>query len=739
MKPTSIRSRLKAIIMAVTASTLALACGAFLTHDAVTSRRVARGQLESLGQIVAAQCTAALAFNDPKTATEILTALREESQVLTARVETAKGTPFAFFRRPGSLETDPAVLEIRRPVTADGEGLGTVVITSDLSDLQNTLRWNVGIALGVLLGGLLAAYFLSSRLERLITGPILDLVSTVRQISERKDYSLRARSSTQDETGQLIDGFNEMLRQIQERDAALLKARDQLEQRVAERTAELSRSNRALAEEIVQRNQEIVERRRAENALRAAEFRTRQIVESVHAIVWRADARTQRFTFVSPEAEHILGYPVEAWTADSDFWPGHLHPADRDSTVSACGEASRAGRAHELEYRMISADGRVVWLRDLVSVVMDGDRPVELIGVMIDVTAQKEAEVALRESEERYRHLFQSSPDGILIEAEGEVLLLNPAAEQILRRIGDDAADGRTLLDRIAPKAPLAATRDIRRYDDSWIRPDGRSLDVEVTVTPFTHAGRRGSQVMVRDITQRKDMERLKNEFISTVSHELRTPLTSIRGALGLLAAGKTGPLPASAQAFIDIAHTDSQRLIRLINDLLDIQKIEAGRMDFQVAPLDLVSLVSRALETNRGYGDSHGVRFVHESSVGEAPVAGDADRLLQVLANLLSNAAKFSPRGSTVEVGVDRADDRFRIWVRDHGAGIPEEFHARIFQKFAQADGSDSRQKGGTGLGLSISRAIVERHGGTIRFDTGPHGTTFIFEIPERASVPAH
>jgi signal transduction histidine kinase len=235
------------------------------------------------------------------------------------------------------------------------------------------------------------------------------------------------------------------------------------------------------------------------------------------------------------------------------------------------------------------------------------------------------------------------------------------------------------------------------------------------------------------DIQDRREIEQMKNEFISVVSHELRTPLTSIRGSLGLIAGGATGQLPDKAKSMIDLAVRSTDRLVRLINDILDIEKIESGKMKFQVKPLELVAVVEQAIDSTRAYGERLGIAFALESKAAGARVSGDVDRLIQVLANLLSNAAKYSPPQGVVTVSVTRTGGRVRVSVSDLGLGIPEEFQGRIFQKFSQADSSDTRVKGGTGLGLNISKAIVEKHGGTIAFITQKGiGTTFYFELPE-------
>ena len=236
---------------------------------------------------------------------------------------------------------------------------------------------------------------------------------------------------------------------------------------------------------------------------------------------------------------------------------------------------------------------------------------------------------------------------------------------------------------------------------------------------------------IIRDISERRRIEQMKDEFVSTVSHELRTPLTSIAGSLGLLAGGAAGPLPEKAGRLIQIAQANSQRLVRLINDILDIEKIESGKLRLDMTSLDLREIAGRAIEGVQGYADELGV--VLTLSEGEpAPIRGDPDRLIQVVTNLLSNASKFSPRGGEFRVTVDPEKRLARLSVTDQGPGIPDAFRSRIFSKFAQADGSDTRAKGGTGLGLAIAREITERHGGRLWFESAEgEGATFYLDLP--------
>ncbi len=235
-------------------------------------------------------------------------------------------------------------------------------------------------------------------------------------------------------------------------------------------------------------------------------------------------------------------------------------------------------------------------------------------------------------------------------------------------------------------------------------------------------------------VIERGQVEKMKNEFISVVSHELRTPLTSIQGALSLITRMKPDGLAGKYANLIHIAHKNCARLVRLINDILDIEKIESGRMEFKVVPVEVMPLVRQAIEANQEYARQFSVSLAVARERPGIWADADSDRILQVLTNLISNAAKFSPEGGTVEVSVGRRGDFARIEVADHGAGIPEEFRAGIFGRFAQADSSATRRREGTGLGLSIAKAIVEKHGGAIGFESATGaGTTFYFELPER------
>ncbi|HYG26624.1 MAG TPA: CHASE3 domain-containing protein, partial [Caulobacteraceae bacterium] len=337
--------------------------------------------------------------------------------------------------------------------------------------------------------------------------------------------------------------------------------------------------------------------------------------------------------------------------------------------------------------------------------------------------------------------IFDSTQDGMItLNPSGSIESVNRAAEtmfgwtreELSRRdvsmLMELAPGEGTFLRRLAEEGGAGRAREIRAK-----RRDGSTFEAEVALGSMKLRDGEHLVAAVRDVTDRKQAERLKEEFVSTVSHELRTPLTSIAGALGLMESGAAGPLPEKANRLVYIAKTSSERLVRLINDLLDVEKIASGQVHFDLQPLDIVVAARRAVEGVNALAAERQVAIRLDAPAAPLMVRGDMDRLIQVLTNLLSNAVKFSPDGETVDLTLGSRDGRIRILVRDRGAGVPESFRANIFGKFAQADSSSARAKSGTGLGLAISKEIVERHHGRIRLISPPgEGAVFEVELPQ-------
>ncbi len=285
---------------------------------------------------------------------------------------------------------------------------------------------------------------------------------------------------------------------------------------------------------------------------------------------------------------------------------------------------------------------------------------------------------------------------------------------------------------RIFTDIPLRDGFETREW--TFVRKDGTRFPASVTITPLrdSEGAVTGFIGVIEDITVRKEVERLKSEFTAVVSHELRTPLTSIRGSLGLILGALSSSLPQKVRNLLEIAQSNCERLVLLINDILDIEKFSAGQMRFDLQTVPLAGVTLQAVEANEGYARKFNVRLELVPADPEAGVTVDPDRFVQVMSNLLSNAIKYSPQGGVVRIWTERRGDWARINVRDQGPGIPESFRERIFAKISQADASTTREKGGTGLGLHIARRFVEHMHGRIGYESAPgRGSTFWIELP--------
>jgi PAS domain S-box len=367
-----------------------------------------------------------------------------------------------------------------------------------------------------------------------------------------------------------------------------------------------------------------------------------------------------------------------------------------------------------------------------------------------ELSAGKDAAEAVAEINTQLRLkdelILNSIADGVMaMDLSGNIALENPAAArmlgwpagQLLGRPAHDTVHHSTLTGPYSrddcPMQRIVTDGVLRQVSDEvfW-RRDGTSFPVDYLAAPILDGKGRvtGVAVTFRDTTEQKAIERLKSEFVSTVSHELRTPLTSIRGALGLLGSGLLGPIAEKGQHMLEIAVSNTDRLVRLINDMLDLERVSSGKVELTRGPVDAHAVMVQAVEGVQSIADQAGVQLVVEPATGTLWGAGD--RIMQTLTNLLGNAIKFSPPDTTVTLSGSAGEAGFAFCVADQGRGVPEQKLESIFERFSQVDSSDSRDKGGSGLGLAICQSIVSAHGGRIWVETNdPVGSRFQFTIP--------
>ncbi len=499
---------------------------------------------------------------------------------------------------------------------------------------------------------------------------------------------------------------------------------------------------------------DVTTQRAAESTLRESEARYRQLIEGSLGTVCTHDLRGALLTINTHGAEAI-GRTVEEMTGKniSEF----IVPERRDAMPAYLQKIGETGEARGLLH-LAHTDGevRVIAYRNKL-IVVPGRAPY-VLGFGVDISEQVRAEGRLRTLTRQSDSILESVGDGIYgIDLEGNVTVVNSAAAQMLgfkqsemlgrnlhQLIHHTRVDGTPYpLEECPINQSLLNFKTVRVFDEIFWRKDGTSFPVDYVARPQidSHSveadGLKAVGVVVAftDTTERRALDRMKDEFISTVSHELRTPLTSLRGALGLLAGGALSTRPEKTRQMLEIAISNSDRLVRLVNDILDLERIGSGKTELHFALCSAEDLLRRAAGQQQASTPKPNVRIFFAAS--GVTVWADSERILQTLNNLISNAIKFSSPGSEIHLNARNLDDgEALIEVRDQGSGILADKLEHIFDRFQQGDASDSRALGGTGLGLAICRSIVNQHGGRIWATSDPgQGTTFHFTLPTKSS----
>lgn len=631
-----------------------------------------------------------------------------------------------------------------------------MVIKRDRAELFGPHRRTTAFNLLVSLVGIILLVAVSIAIAGRISRPILSLSETADRVA-RGDLDARADVHTRDEVGFLAETFNSMVEKIQ-------NWRNELEAAVDARTSDLNRANENL-------KREIAERKRSEK-IQSVLFKISEAVggtddldelyqvihrqldrlietRNLYIALYNAQSDIYTFVYCVDEYDQLSDVPAEQL---SGSLTEYVRKSGKPLLIDRKGaeQMQREGKAK------MAGTPSAIWLgvplrttKEVIGVMAVqnysdpaafDERDLELLAFVSDhismAIERKRYEGRLKLSQFTIDH---SSESLFWIGSDARILRVNDFAcknlgysrEELLSMTVHDINP--VFPDELWPKRwKELKEKGSVTFESIHRRKDGYEFPVEVSANYLAYEGQEYNFTFTRDISERKRIEQMKEEFISTVSHELRTPLTSIHGSIGLINTGKVGDLSPQVAKLLGIAERNSVRLKKLIDDILDIQKIESGRMKFDLKPLDLKPLLEVSIEDIKSFGDQFHVDFLLDDIEPGTIVRADSDRLKQVMNNLLSNAAKFSPPNSSVEISMKENDGVIRVEVRDNGPGIPVDFRDKIFDRFTQEDSTMTRERGGSGLGLNITRSIVEMHGGEIGFETELDiGTIFYFELP--------
>ncbi|HXC50018.1 MAG TPA: PAS domain S-box protein [Candidatus Limnocylindrales bacterium] len=492
----------------------------------------------------------------------------------------------------------------------------------------------------------------------------------------------------------------------------------------------------------------------AERALRDNDERFRLATQTGKIGIWDWDIVANHISW-SESLYTIYGIEPGQTELNIEAFEARIHPDDRESVRASIARALREENAPtEIEYRALRADGKILWLFTTGKVVRVDGRPVRMTGATLDVTERKRAEIALRESEQRFSKAFNASPLSLTISSlvTGKLLEVNDTFVEITGYSRAEAI-GKTTTelgvwakpgDREEELAAVEAEGRLRNREYTFRMRNGREITGLLSAETIDVGGEPCALTVIQDITDRKQFEhalreadRRKDEFLATLAHELRNPLAPIRNGIEVL---KLAPADSDKSSLV-LAMMDRQlaQMVRLVDDLLDVSRISRGKIELRTEPIELSDVVRSALETSRPLIEEAGHRLVVELPDDTIVLDADFTRMSQVIANLLNNAARYTPRGGLVRLVVEASAEEAVIRVQDNGIGIPAPMLAQVFELFTQVDGSLAKSQSGLGIGLTIVKRLVEMHGGRVEAHSEGKGkgSEFVVRLPRMTARP--
>jgi PAS domain S-box-containing protein len=730
----SVRGKLMRVVLVTTAIAVAVAGIAMLTHDLTVFRQSWAVDLSNEASILALSTAPALAFDDHVVAERNLSALWARPRIKIAAIYSQDGNLYASYVRenqsaPPHVPPIAGVLvsgqrvEVAEPVVRSGESLGTIYLRAEY-DVRARVVTYLEIFVLVTALSMLVAYAFSRRLQKVITEPLEAMTSVAHSIVNRRDYSLRAQKTTDDEIGVVVVAFNSMLDEVEARTRAL--------------------------------QDEIAVRQSAEAALNIATARLESTMAAAEIGSWVWDVRANHFTadrnlaaLYGLENEHELN-------GDPMRHRRQIHADDLGSVRAAEESAMTSGVLASTEFRVTLPNGTERWMARRGKVQLDADgKAIFISGVLIDITAQKIAERALRSSEKLYRAIGESIDYGVwLCDPQGRNMY---ASESFLRLIGMTQEQCSNLgwsevLHPDDAAATIAAWLECVRSGGVWYREhrvlgvDGRYHPILAQGVPIRDEGGAitGWAGINLDISRLKvteealrDADRRKDEFLATLAHELRNPLAPIRHAVKLL---ETKSADENQQKLArEIIGRQVQRMALLLDDLLDVSRITRGRLDLKMDVVDLHAIIDAAVETARPMIDAKQQLLTVQLPPDALKLNVDPLRLSQSLSNLLTNATKYTDARGRIAVDAAVTPDEVILSVKDSGIGLDPKAIPGLFEMFSQVDSAIDRTEGGLGIGLALVKGLVALHGGTVEGISAGigHGSKFAIRLP-RALVVA-